>query len=123
MKNIILLLFTFFVVNISVGQNINTYYSDSSFHNRGVGMYLIFPKLELASFSELNASLSEYDYPTLPRQTFNWGIGLQYRWGLFLLNLDVMMTRQQEKACGSGDRIQKVDFQYQRQFSLLSIQV
>ena len=96
MKNIILLLFTFFVINIAVGQNINTY-ADSSFHKRGFGMYLVFPKLELASFSELNPFLSEYDFPILPRQTFNWGIGLQYRLGLFLLNMDVMMTGQQRE--------------------------
>lgn len=82
--------------SVCPGQQIDPFSSDDSFHNRGFGMYLIFPKIELSS-SELNTFLSEYNYPTLPRQTFNWGVGLQYRLGLFLLNVDAMVAHQRRE--------------------------
>lgn len=107
MKKVIFSILTILTVKVCSGQQLDTFSSDSSFHNRGFGMYLIFPKLELAGFSQLNSSLSEYNYPTLPRQTFNWGIGLQYRSGFFLLNLDAMISQQRRENLDSGTEFRR----------------
>ena len=68
-------------------------------------MYVIFPKLELASSSDFNSLLAAYNYPTLPRQTFNWGIGLQFRFGACLLNADAMITQQRRENEGAGTEL------------------
>jgi len=88
------------LMNSCFSQRLDTIRSEKPFYNRGLAMYLVFPKLEMTSFSSLNPLLTENGYTPLPRQTFNWGVGLQYRWGLFLLNVDAMLGHQQRSAMG-----------------------
>lgn len=106
MKKIVLSILSILVFNVGFAQKLDTL--NQSFHNRSFGMYLVFPKLELSSLSNLNPLLTEYGYPTLPRQTFNWGIGLQYRLGHLLVNLDAMITQQQRENVALGTKFRRL---------------
>lgn len=108
-KPILFICFILLVAAYCFAQNSIPATSDTanSSFKRGLGMYLIFPKFEFTSSSNFNTLLDSYDYPALPRHTFNWGIGLQYRTGSFLVNSDAMLTQQRRDDGAVGTQLER----------------
>ncbi|MFT6972537.1 MAG: hypothetical protein ACJAXX_003120 [Roseivirga sp.] len=107
MKKVLLSSLMLLLMNVCLGQSTGINDTTKSFKNRGAGMHLIIPKVEFSSSSGLNPLLSQYDYPTLPKTTFNWGLGIQYRWGFFLVNADLMLAHQHRENMEIGTELRR----------------
>ncbi|MFP4092265.1 MAG: hypothetical protein ACLFUB_16070 [Cyclobacteriaceae bacterium] len=69
-------------------------FEPAGYYSHGVAIYFITPALGISQRSSLNDLLNLNGYRSIPSMSFNWGLGLQYRWKRFALASDVAMNRQ-----------------------------
>ena len=88
MKKLLLLFLSFSLLNVCIAQDASPPDISKTFKYQGVGLYLVGPRVAFSSESRLNPLLHQNGYPGIRNVTLKFGLGVQYRIGMFVIDAD-----------------------------------